>query len=83
MRYLSFDQLREAGYVRNRSTLHRWINQGLFPPPMSPGPNTRAWSDKQLQEVDRRAAAGITTPNPAWLKALAILKEAHSNGQSD
>jgi hypothetical protein len=74
--YRRYSYLVEHGYVSNRMTLKRRIESGTFPPPSQLGPNTIAWTDEQLAEVDRRARAGITAPNESWLRALAHEDEA-------
>ena len=58
----------ERGYVNNRMTLSRRIGAGTFPPPHDLGLNTVAWTDEELAEVYARAKAGITEPNPEWLR---------------
>jgi hypothetical protein len=62
--YYRFRDLVAQGRVRNRMTLKRWIDAGLFPAPMNLGPNTRAWTDVQLAEHDASVAAR-TAPNKA------------------
>jgi prophage regulatory protein len=57
MKYYRFSEIKERGYVTNRMTLSRWIKAGRFPAPVRLGPNTVAWSDVQLAEVDARLAA--------------------------
>jgi hypothetical protein len=72
--YYRFHDLVAKGYVSNRMTLKRWRDAGRFPPPVVLGPNTKAWTDEQLAEVDARAKAGITKPNPAWLTSAEVDK---------
>jgi len=67
-KYTYYPLIEAAGYVRNRMTLKRRIDAGTFPPPVDLGPNTRAWLDEDLDEVDRRIRKGITTPNPELLR---------------
>jgi hypothetical protein len=69
-----FTDLCEAGYVNNRMTLHRWIEQGIFPPPVDLSSNSIAWTSDDLAERDARVKAGITEPNPEWLKRNAERK---------
>jgi hypothetical protein len=56
--YYRFHDLVARGYVNNRMTLKRRIDAGLIPRPVDLGPNTRAWTDEQLAEIDARIAAG-------------------------
>ena len=70
-KYSYYPDIEAAGYVRNRMTLKRRQEAGTFPPPVDLGPNTRAWIDEDLDEVDRRVREGITTPNADWLRRLA------------
>lgn len=55
--YVRFEGLVERGYVRNRTTLKRWIEQGLFPKPIKLGPNSIAWAEEDLQKFDASRAA--------------------------
>ena len=70
-KFSRFPDLVEAGYVNNRMTLQRWIERGIFPPPVDLGPNTIAWAVEDLTEYDDRVRAGVSTPNPNWLAKLA------------
>lgn len=56
--YHRFPELVARGYVKNRMTLKRRIDAGVFPPPCHLGPNSVAWTDEQLAGVDARIAAG-------------------------
>jgi hypothetical protein len=56
-RYVRFAELKQRGYVRNRMTLKRWIEAGIFPRPIELGPNTRARTEEQLSEHDARLRA--------------------------
>ena len=47
----------EAGYFNNRVTCERWIERGIFPPPVSLGPNTNGWAIEDLHEFDQRIRA--------------------------
>ena len=72
MNFLRFDDLKARGIVKNRMTLWRWIERGIFPPPVDLGPNSRAWdADDDLAEYDQRVKAGIIEPNPKWLARVA------------
>jgi len=55
--YRRFKYLKERGYFDNRMSLKRAIDAGRFPKPVSLGPNTRAWTDEMLAEVDARLLA--------------------------
>ena len=46
--YLRYADLKAAGIVRNRMTLHRWIRKLGFPKGILLGPNTRAWSEVEV-----------------------------------
>ncbi len=47
-KWYRYHDLVAMGLVNNRTTLHRWINAGLFPKGRMLGPNTRAWSADEL-----------------------------------
>jgi hypothetical protein len=66
-KYSRFSALEAEGLINNRMTLQRRIDAGTFPPPVDLGPNTVAWLDTDLEEVDRRVKDGTTKPNPEWL----------------
>jgi len=55
--YHDFKYLQEHGYVRNRTTLKRWTDAGIFPKGVKRGPNTRNWTSEELAEYDRQQAA--------------------------
>lgn len=74
MRYHDFTALKASGRVKTRMTLWRWIEQGLFSPPVNIGPNSVAWLDEDVVEYDERVKTGITEPNPKWLARLAERK---------
>jgi len=59
--YYRYRDLVAQGRVNNRMTLSRWIKAGLFPAPLSLGPNTKAWTDQQLAEHDASVAARSTS----------------------
>ena len=48
IRYLRFEDLRDAGIVRNRPTLYRWMNELGFPRGILLGPNSRAWPEEEV-----------------------------------
>ena len=72
--YRRLPDLIAAGYFRNRVTCERWIERGIFPPPVKIGPNTNAWSNDDLEEFDQRVRAGITGPHSGWLARAAERK---------
>jgi predicted DNA-binding transcriptional regulator AlpA len=62
-RRLRFRDLREKGIVKNRQTLKNWIKYRGFPPGQMTGPNTRTWSEGEIETyVNSRPAA----PKPAY-----------------
>jgi predicted DNA-binding transcriptional regulator AlpA len=48
-KYLRFIDLVEAGIVSNRVTLTRLIKTKQFPPGKLLGPNSRAWTEKEIE----------------------------------
>jgi len=48
-RYVRFKDLKERGIVRNWTTLVRWIKEGRFPPGRLLGPNTRVWTEGEIE----------------------------------
>jgi predicted DNA-binding transcriptional regulator AlpA len=57
-KWLRFADLKARGLVNNRTTLARWIRDYNFPPGTNIGPNTRAWTDEEIEtyEAARTAA---------------------------
>ena len=49
-RYLRFKDLQAAGIDKNRATLSRWIRQAGFPSGVLLGPNTRAWTEDEIEQ---------------------------------
>lgn len=47
--FLRFDDLRDRRIVNNRTTLYRWINERGFPRGIKLGPNTRAWTEDEVE----------------------------------
>jgi predicted DNA-binding transcriptional regulator AlpA len=45
---LSFDDLVERGILKHRSTLQRWVAESGFPAGVLLGPNTRRWSEAEV-----------------------------------
>jgi predicted DNA-binding transcriptional regulator AlpA len=65
-RLLRFADLKERGIVNNWPTLRRWIQYQGFPPGIVLGPNTRAWTES---EIDAWLAN-----RSAWSQDCAIAK---------
>jgi predicted DNA-binding transcriptional regulator AlpA len=59
--YLRFADLVERGVVRNRVTLSNWIKKHDFPRGQLIGPNTRVWTEG---EVEAWIAKGPSGPKP-------------------
>ena len=57
VKYLRFADLVERGIVNNRTTLSRWIKNYGFPPGVLIGPNTRAWTDDEIEAWQEAKAA--------------------------
>jgi predicted DNA-binding transcriptional regulator AlpA len=57
---LRFSDLKARGVVKNRMTLHNWIERYGFPPGRLIGPNTRVWNEPDViawleaQPTDRK-----------------------------
>ncbi|HET7448442.1 MAG TPA: AlpA family phage regulatory protein [Methyloceanibacter sp.] len=57
--YLRFADLKARGIVGNWQTLQRWIREQGFPAGRMLGPNTRAWSEEEVQAwLDARPVGG-------------------------
>ncbi len=59
-RLMGFSEVQGKTGNRSRRTYYRWISQGLFPAPISIGPNSVAWlesSIKEFIESKKQAAA--------------------------
>lgn len=61
LKILRFKDLKERGVVDNRVTLSRRIKDHGFPPGFLLGPNSRAWTEDEIE---------------AWLKARPVEREA-------
>ena len=56
---LRFSDLKERGIVQNWVTLQRWISGNDFPPGRKLGPNTRVWTESEIEEwITSRPLAG-------------------------
>ena len=55
--YLRFKDLKARKIVDNRTTLGRWIKNHGFPPGTLIGPNTRAWTDEEIEAWQEVKAA--------------------------
>jgi predicted DNA-binding transcriptional regulator AlpA len=62
--YLRFSDLVARGILKNRATLGNWIKDHGFPPGKLIGPNTRVWTEA---EVDAYLASRPTDPKPTSL----------------
>jgi hypothetical protein len=58
---LRYADLKQFGIVNNRPTLQNWIKDRGFPPGQLTGPNSRTWSEA---EVERWLASRPTAPKP-------------------
>ena len=54
VRYVRFSDLSEMGIVNNWTTLCRWIKAGHFPPGRLIGPNSRAWTEAEIEAYQQR-----------------------------
>lgn len=48
----------QARYKASRSSIYRWIEQGLFPPPIKLGPRMVRWKSTDLEEFERERDSG-------------------------
>ena len=48
-RFLRFRDLKARGLLSNHVTLGRWIKHEGFPPGMMLGPNTRVWTEAEIE----------------------------------
>lgn len=54
---LRFGDLKAKGLFNNRVTCFRWVKAGLFPAPISLGPNTIGWLSEEVEHwLEERAA---------------------------
>ena len=51
-KWLRFRDLKARGLVDNRMTLKRWIDNYGFPPGTLIGPNTRAWTEEEIEQYE-------------------------------
>jgi hypothetical protein len=56
-KWYRYADLVQQGRINNRTTLKRWVDAGIFPAPLHPGPNTAIWTDEMLAEHDARLLA--------------------------
>ena len=62
-RRLRYADLVRLGVVRNRPTLANWIRDRGFPPGQLTGPNSRTWSEAEVQLwLERRPTGKKPTP---------------------
>jgi hypothetical protein len=59
---LRYADLLDLGVIRNRTTLQNWIKDRGFPPGQLTGPNSRTWSET---EVERWINSRPVEPKPA------------------
>jgi predicted DNA-binding transcriptional regulator AlpA len=65
-RRLRFPDLLELGIVKNRPTLQNWIRERGFPAGQLTGPNSRTWTEDEIEEwIARRPSARKKTPSVA------------------
>ena len=64
MRRLRYADLLTLGIVNNRATLQNWINNQNFPKGSLTGPNSRTWSEAEVQRwLDSRPTGPKSTPS--------------------
>ncbi len=70
---LRFKDLRQRKVVDNRPTLARWIEREGFPPGRMLGPNTRVWTEAEIEEwiASRPVAADGRIPTTLLRKKAA------------
>jgi predicted DNA-binding transcriptional regulator AlpA len=62
---LRYRDLLTLGVVNNRVTLQNWIRDRGFPPGQLTGPNSRTWSEAEVQAwIDSRPTEPKPTPPP-------------------
>lgn len=62
LKVLRFSDLVRLGILNNRMTLRRWIQRGIFPKPITLGPNSLAWRESDIEAYLERAAAAGNVP---------------------
>jgi hypothetical protein len=62
--YLRFSDLVARGILKNRVTLASWVLKHGFPPGRLIGPNTRAWTE---DEIEAYLASRPAAPKPTSL----------------
>ena len=56
---LRFEDLKARGIVRNWPCLNKWIAREGFPPGRKLGPQTRVWTEQEIEEwIASRPTAG-------------------------
>jgi len=58
VRWLSYEDLKAAGIVANRTTLARWIERHDFPKPTALGPNTKRWRETEIRAWQKARTDG-------------------------
>ena len=58
-RYISLPEVRRIAGDKSRTTLWRWVRDGLFPKPRKIGPNSAAWLESELNDwIESRKRQG-------------------------
>jgi hypothetical protein len=57
--FLSFADLKARGIVANWETVRRWIKDEGFPPGWHLGPNTRRWTEAEIEDWLRSRPAAV------------------------
>ncbi len=78
-KYLRFSDLRGRGIVNNRPALKLLIDKSKFPPGRLLGPNTRAWTETEVEEwLTARPTARKPAPRRRALPSPEQLKSTNS-----
>ncbi len=56
-KFLRYPDLEDRGIFKNHTTLYRWIAEGRFPPGVKLGPNTRAWTEDEIEAWEQALTA--------------------------
>lgn len=63
MNFLRFSDLKARRIVGNWPTLRRWVEREAFPPGRMLGPNSRAWTEEEIDHwLASRPPAASSTP---------------------
>jgi predicted DNA-binding transcriptional regulator AlpA len=70
--FLRYSDLKACGIVGNWVTLARWIEREGFPPGRKFGPNTRVWTEAEVEAwIESRPIAGGGTEQVDLEEAIA------------